>query len=95
MVDYTSIVNQNKNNLWTTIETPMFPSAWQLASKDEKIIEWNRLSRALFSSEKKYLLFKIDAKNKDVFINALELSGYNVQINNVCKNGKIKLHISW
>lgn len=83
------------SNLWTTIKTPVFPSANQLNSTDKDVIEWNRLARALFSSEKKYLAFKVNAKDKDVFIQVLHSSGYTVTVDDVCKNNKIKLHISW
>lgn len=86
----------NNNNNFQYITSPMIPSANQLINQDETIKDFNRLARALFSSDKRYITFKIKSKQKNYYCQILSGLGYDVSFLGESRDKKyVKLKISW
>ena len=75
--------------------SPYLPSVQQLNSKDELVITFNRLARAIFSSDKKYIEFKIKKSMEEDVVTSLQCAGYSIDEITVKNDNLIKLKIHW
>lgn len=86
--------NHNESTYFS-YSAPYLPSAEQLSSHDEVVVVFNKLSRAVLSSDKKYIEFKIKKSMREDILPALELAGYALKELPVKDKKFIKLKIMW
>ena len=88
-------LENNNEPAYFSYSAPYLPSAEQLSNQNEVIIVFNKLSRAMLSSDKNYIEFKIKKSMKEDILPTLELAGYALKELPVKDKKFIKLKIMW